>query len=319
MAIDKANILNVPLIVAGDLHDTKANLRGECVLAMIDTFNLCHKKPYIIIGNHCRLNEKDVKHSLTFLAPYAHIVDIEASTSLDDKTKQYLIAYHHDTGQLQKHLETIPKGSIVICHQGVHGSNSGEYIQDKTAVSKECFADFRTISGHYHARQDIKCGRPRKGGVGLFSYIGNPYTLNYGEANDPEKGFQVLHDDGSLEFVPTNLRKHIVYDLDINFLTPLSSLYLACNKEDLVWVKIHGSKSYMAPWDKDQCRRCIHGISDMEFKLTYHAKEITTNTDPMSRLEAALCIEDTLDTMIAEATNIPVEQKLRLKALWKDL
>ena len=35
MAIDKANSLGVPLIVAGDLHDTKANMRAECVNAMI--------------------------------------------------------------------------------------------------------------------------------------------------------------------------------------------------------------------------------------------------------------------------------------------
>ena len=39
MAIDEANKLSVPLIVAGDLHDTKANLRGECVNAMLSTFS----------------------------------------------------------------------------------------------------------------------------------------------------------------------------------------------------------------------------------------------------------------------------------------
>src|SRR5579862_1378127 len=75
MAIVKANKLEVPLIVAGDLHDTKANLRGECVNAMIETFKQCNKPPYIIVGNHDRINEKSHEHSLNFLAPYCHIVD----------------------------------------------------------------------------------------------------------------------------------------------------------------------------------------------------------------------------------------------------
>lgn len=44
MAITKANQLGVPLIVCGDLHDTKANLRGECVNAMLETFSRAIRK-----------------------------------------------------------------------------------------------------------------------------------------------------------------------------------------------------------------------------------------------------------------------------------
>ena len=51
-AIQKANELQVPLIVAGDLHDTKANLRGECINAMLETFNTCEQDIYFLIGNH---------------------------------------------------------------------------------------------------------------------------------------------------------------------------------------------------------------------------------------------------------------------------
>ena len=45
LAIDKALDLGIDLIVAGDLHDTKANLRGECVSVMRKTFKRCVSKP----------------------------------------------------------------------------------------------------------------------------------------------------------------------------------------------------------------------------------------------------------------------------------
>ena len=51
-AIAEANSLGVPLIVAGDLHDTKANLRGECVNAMIEAFAMLDHGCYILRGNH---------------------------------------------------------------------------------------------------------------------------------------------------------------------------------------------------------------------------------------------------------------------------
>src|SRR5882757_6401470 len=71
MAVAKANELNVPLIVAGDLHDTKANVRGEWINGMRDTFKLVTKvvgwngedikRVYILRGNHDAINEKSAE------------------------------------------------------------------------------------------------------------------------------------------------------------------------------------------------------------------------------------------------------------------
>lgn len=228
-AIAKANDLDIPLVIAGDLHDTKANLRGECVNAMLRTMGICQHRPYIIVGNHDRINEKSPDHALNFLRPYAHIID--SPTRLPG-SNIIGIPYYHDSEEFTADLAKIPLDHVVIMHQGVIGSNSGEYYVDKSAIQASTFQGRRVISGHYHTRQDIICPNS-----GLVSYIGNSYTLNFGEARDPAKGYQLLNSDGSLTFIPTNLRKHIVFEINA-----VDSPDLQANLEDLVLVKIAGTR-----------------------------------------------------------------------------
>lgn len=310
-AIAKANSLEVPLIVAGDLHDTKANMRGECVNAMLETFSLCKIQPFVLVGNHDRLNEKSPAHALNFLKEVATI--IESHTVLIHAGFR-LIPYYHDPEELKAYLKTIPGGSIVIMHQGVQGSDAGDYIQDKTALPKECFKDFRVISGHYHRRQNIHCSTELESalnnGAGVFSYIGNPYTLNYGEANDPEKGFQILMDDGSLKFVPTNLRKHVVWEVSINEIgeKPLPQVRVG----DLLWIKIKGTRESLVPFTKDFVSKALELTG--AFKLDLIPTD-TETTAPEQTKE--LSQGELLDAMVDSLSNTSNDQKERLKSLWK--
>jgi len=186
--------------------------------------------------------------------------------------------------------------NILIMHQGITGSNSGEYIQDKSAITKDDVAGMRVISGHYHARQTIELPDG-----GKWDYIGNPYTTNFGEANDPPKGFQILMDDGSLEFVPTNLRKHVVMELD------LSRYEQFVNNpnfgDDLVWLKVKGTKEQLANFKKPfDCRLDLIPLDT----VTQASAQNLTQTE-------------LLDQLIDSLTNTSDESKARLKQTWKDL
>lgn len=308
-AIHEANFAQVPLIVAGDLHDSKANLRAECVNAMIETFKLCDQKPYVLIGNHCRINEKSEEHSLNFLAPYVVLVEKPYclwAKGLGDPL--YLISYHHDSEKLKQYLKTfMPKEAILIMHQGIQGSNSGDYIQDKSAITKDDVSGLRVISGHYHQRQDIKLPND-----GLWTYTGNPYTLNYGEANDPEKGFHVLMDDGSLEFVSTNLRKHVVIELGAYESYDLISgpSLDKIGKDDLVWVKIVGTKEQLVKINKSDLSKEL-GLESFRLELKPVDQKIpSVKTKPKSQFEL-------LDSIIDSLTSTEDQTKVRLKDLWK--
>ena len=309
-AVSKANSLRVPLIVAGDLHDTKAQHRAECQEAMLSTFSQCWESPIVLVGNHCRRNEKSPEHSLHFLGSVARIVDRPVTTRQYGFTAQ-LIPYQHSAEDFKKALD--PGVPLVICHQGIIGADMGHYVQDKSAITKEDVAGYRVISGHYHRRQDIKCGRPRKGAVGLFSYIGNPYTLTFAEAKDPAKGYQILMDDGTLEFVPTNLRKHIVWEIaypDLRHYVKSMPPYVC--PEDLVWIKITGSPSELAALSKETLGQQLLGHSNYRLeKISVQAAEEikrTPNSGPAELMDALI-----------DKTEGGETERAALKKLWRGL
>lgn len=307
-AIAKANELDVPFIVAGDLHDTKANIRGECIKAMIETFQQCKTSAYVLVGNHCRINEKGEAHSLEFLRSYATIIDLPSALMAPYPNEIHLLPYYSSPEALQEVLDTLPKGSTIIMHQGVQSAHMGHYVQDKTSLPQEAFADFRVISGHYHRRQDIKCGRPRKGAVGLFSYIGNPYTLNFGEALDPPKGFQVLMDNGILEFHPTNLRKHVVLEMDgLGGAQQTGDI----NPGDLVWIKIKAPKSLLVTVKKDK-------LLPPEFGLNFKLDLIPSDSEDLQPIKEHLQDDAIMDKLI-DALPDGKEHKTYLKGLWREL
>jgi hypothetical protein len=317
-ALRKAEELNVPLIDCGDLLDSKAIIRAECANALIAVLSTAKVPVKLLVGNHTLVNEKGKEHALNFLRPYATVID---SPVWDIQLESWLLPYYSDNEELKKVLDTIPEGSRVICHQGVVGANMGTYVVDKSSLSADHFSNFRTISGHFHCRQDIKCGRPRKGAVGLFSYVGSPLTHSFGEANDPEKGFQILMDDGSLEFVPTNLRKHVVLEASIDDFhvksneLPFSILSASArqtNEGDLLWLKVTGPRSELKKLNKEQIGKKLLGHSN--YKLDLIDASIDEPETPRLNLSDSDLLDSIIDNM-AETS----DQKRRLKSLWKEI
>ena len=303
-AITKANELDVNLIVAGDMHDTKANMRGECVKAILEVITRCHKEPIIIVANHDRLNEKNPEHSLEFLRDKARLI-----TKIQHIPPfGFFIPYYHDPEELRRDLKLISKGSRLIMHQGIAGSNSGEYIQDKSAITPNDVAGLRVISGHYHCRQDIKLPDG-----GLWSYIGNPYTLNFAEANDPEKGYQILYDDGSLEFVPTNLRKHVAIMIEFRISIMSIKAIDSIMPDDLVKVTVKGNKEFINSMPRETIEALLH--LQQSFKLDY----VDTSTAPkLEATEGYKTPQVRLDELIV-ASDFTDDRKERLKTLWRSM
>lgn len=303
-AIDKANELNVPLIVSGDLHDTKSVLRGECVKAMIDTLKRCYKTPYILVGNHDLINEKSKEHSLEFLRPYARVIDRPAYWE-----GLYFIPYQHDPKEFLRHLSPVPEGSIVICHQGVNEADMGDYVQDKSAVRFSELKPCRYIAGHYHRVQTIDAlGGGRK--LASFSYVGNPYTLSFGEASDGPKGYGILSESGRLSFVATNLRRHRV--IIAHSESTWEDTSIVFSPDDLVWVKYSGPRSELARVNKAELVKRL-GLPSVNFKLDLIPVEESIVIKKESKSGGQI-----LDQLIDETCESQ-ENKDQLKVFWRNL
>jgi DNA repair exonuclease SbcCD nuclease subunit len=302
---DLAQELEVVPIIAGDLLDGKAIIRGEVMNRLISIFESYHFdescKPMILRGNHDALSEQSSLHSLTFLRPYANVIEKDMQ---DPETELYFIPYQNSAEQLQQILNGIPKGSHLIMHQGIQTAFMGHYQQDKTSLPPEAFKDFRVVSGHYHRHQTIKCGKK-----GSFTYVGSPYTTSFAEANDGLKGISILYSDGTLEVVPTHLRKHVIIErTPVNVLLPLDGH----NNDDLVWLKVTGPASELAKLKKVEVGSKLLGHANFKFdKIPLEAEEVV-------KVEKKQTGEEVLDSIIEASAETP-EQKTFLKKLWRDI
>lgn len=251
-ALQKASDLKVPLVVAGDTLDAKNNMKATCVNKLIGLFSygrdILNVKMFVMVGNHDRINERYfncMQHSLRFLMPYCTVVSTTYGIyEADSPDNVVFISYCPDNEVLNKILKNIPpraRGRIVM-HQGYTKAKFGHYINDKSAVPHESIKDFKVISGHYHEGQTISLD-----GYNSWTYIGNPYTLNFGEANHPDKGFAIVYEDFSMQRIPLyGLRKHVVDHLVVDDPTQLHTLTsIDSEEEDLIWVKLHGKKSVL--------------------------------------------------------------------------
>jgi DNA repair exonuclease SbcCD nuclease subunit len=314
----KAKLLNVPLVIAGDTLDSKAVVRAECANKLISMLSVIDAPDTImLVGNHDLCNEKGKDHSLNFLKPYCTVIDSPQIGRLLS-TEAMLIPYQSDPQAIKNILSdeehSCPK--LIIMHQGIIGSEAGHYIQDKSALSKEDVADFRVISGHYHKRQHIITNHKEVNWIGTFSYIGNPYTLGFGEANDPPKGFQILMDDGSLEFVPTNLRKHVIIEHDLTTDESKWSsgpIIMDGNIMDLVWVKIKGTKEQLMAFNKNEW------LKDKGIPRNVKIDLIPTETETAEVVQIENTSQDQVfDGLIDSLTNTSEDRKTRLKTMWKN-
>ncbi len=308
-ALIKSQELGVPLIIAGDLNDTKAVMRAECVNSILSI--LKEKKEadrvVVLVGNHDRLNEKSKEHSLHFLDNIAEVID---SPTFDPKLNLWLVPYFSDMEALAEFLKIPHPGDTLIMHQGIKGAFMGEYVVDKSSIDTELVADFRVISGHYHRTQDIVCGRPRKNAVGLWTYIGTPYSITAAEAQDGPKGIQLLKSNGLLEKIPLNLRKHVTVERDH---TEVLESVPDLRSEDLFWLKVHGPASELDKLNKKQIGMALIGHENFKLDLipseTAQRERIDTNKLPDDQI---------LDQLIQESSE-PEEQKQYLQTLWREI
>lgn len=297
-AIDYSNKAKIPLIIAGDLHDTKAIIRAEVANRLIEVIRSAKQEVLFLVGNHDLINEKGEENGLTYLSfavETGGVVKVPC-----EYLGLALLPYQNDSQKVVDFVKTLKPGTTLIMHQGVRGAYMGDYVQDKTSVDPKVFEHLTVYSGHYHRHQK----------VGTVTYLGSPFTHTYGEANDGPKGFLVLYEDGSYHQEVLDYRKHLVFNISYQ---KLHTLPKDTKPDDLVWVKISGPKSILSGITKE---RVGQFLGRDNFKLDLIPDDIVRISNDSSKPESSNT--ELLDSIINDSTETP-ERKERLKKLWRDL
>jgi DNA repair exonuclease SbcCD nuclease subunit len=310
-AIKWANDTGLPLVIAGDLNDTKAIIRAECLNRILDELSRAQTRVYVLVGNHDRINEKAEAHSLEFLKQVPGVEVIDEPTEVSELSA-YLIPYQHDTEHLRAILAEIPAGSTLIMHQGIRGAFMGEYVVDKSSIEPEALAPFRVISGHYHRAQTIITDGKKHDmdfQVGTFTYIGTPYSITHAEANDGPKGFRIMREK-TLSLIPCGLRKHVKIQRRVeDVLDPIEGLH----SDDLLWLQVSGPASQLEKLSKKEIGEALIGHQNFKLDLIYDSVELMS-----AEQVSSLTDEQLLDKIIADSEETP-EQKEFLQKLWREI
>ncbi len=161
------------------------------------------------------------------------------------KEETTYIKYLSKIKEAQKTIKEIPRNVIqILCtHIAVNGVKNNENHEVMDGVEQSKFNMFdKVFTGHYHNQSKV--------GKNIY-YIGSAYSKNFGEDN--EKGFTILYDDGSHEFIKAEFKEYnkVVVDLnkEVN-LTKLLSQY--SNHKDYIRFEFVGSKEKLKSLDRNK-------------------------------------------------------------------
>ena len=192
------------IIVGGDMFTSRSSQTLAVLLAVKRALDRAVREGrYITIaeGNHDKVDCKstDGYNHLWIGQKNIDIVDDFRLISWDGCNYAILVvSYFPESGEFARRFEDVCRGLdgfskdniILYIHEGVHGALGNFEIEGE--LPQEMFAGFKCVlCGHYHNRIKIK-------GTNI-EYIGSSRQHNFGE--DEEKGYTIVFDDGSYEFV----------------------------------------------------------------------------------------------------------------------
>jgi DNA repair exonuclease SbcCD nuclease subunit len=209
------------IVFGGDLLQDRQKIH---VISYEKTFNLIRRfmsnypdlRLYLLVGNHDMwFNDK---WDVSSISPYEAIPGVEvinrpsAVEIAPGYTIDFLPYTKNPPEDIAKHFKE--KSPVLIAHIAVDGAQLNSHHQSKAEVSVEFEGDMtkvdvglfscweRVFMGHYHCAQKLN---------DRVEYVGSPYELNFGEANQ-EKHIVVLDlDTLETEYVVNDFSpKHLI-------------------------------------------------------------------------------------------------------------
>lgn len=230
-ALDICKKRDIPeIIVGGDLWQSRSSQTLDTLLAVRQAIiKATHQGVELTLaeGNHDLVDQEALLGYSHLFSEYPNVSAVDDYTAIEygDNLVLYVMSYFPENGSFMDRLSDLllndfdkKKHNILYIHEGINGALS---VPSDHELPTDIFADFDTVLvGHYHNRCHIK-------GTNI-DYIGSSRQHNFGE--DEEKGYTLLYDDGSYEFIKNevNIRYKVIdlalQDINNDFIEELNDI-----------------------------------------------------------------------------------------------
>lgn len=204
------------ILFLGDLVLSRASQTLDILLAIYDIFEKCRMLSidiHVINGNHCKKDLESVRGYANVFNSFSNVSVIGewGEVAIDNSIGIGMISYFPENGSFVNKLTAIEEHfsslhydyKLLLLHQGILG---GLVTPTDNDLPTSLFHKWdKVFVGHYHNRNRI----PNTN----IEYIGSSRQHNFGE--DEEKGYTVLYNDGSHEFIQNRANvRYKVIDVD---------------------------------------------------------------------------------------------------------
>lgn len=275
------NITNI--IWLGDIFNSRESQRQE-VLTFLSNVLVEYKKAgleiYCLPGNHDKTdyNSYDSFLDCFVLAPHFHLLKKASCFELGG-IKFDSVPFFNEEKWVEE-FSKIPKkiaGQILLSHIAVDGSinNDGSKVGSEN-IKPPMFSHYKSVFlGHYHNAQQV--------GKNIW-HLPSTRQNNFGEDN--EKGFTVLYDDFSTEFVKSKFTEFVKFRIDLSESSIEEAMELAktIEKENArITFEFQGSEDKLYALDKKFFVNLGISVStknkDVEVEDIEYAEEVKKMTD----------------------------------------
>ncbi len=264
------------VVVGGDMFTASASQRLPVLLAVKHAIQKATAKNlYLTIanGNHDFVDEEAIEGYNHLFQGYkgVEVVDVYKILEWDGCAFPLVVmSYFPENGSFTKRLTELKddlvnqykfdlENVILYIHEGIKGALGSLDIPKE--VPAEIFNDFHSVLvAHYHNRVELA-------GTDIM-YVGSSRQNNFGE--DEEKGYTILYDDGTTEFVKNGVNTRYasidvaIEDIDEAFMKKLADYHDCPPVPYKVRVRIKCTDAQAKAYDKKILLDA--GANKVEFK-----------------------------------------------------
>jgi DNA repair exonuclease SbcCD nuclease subunit len=193
--LDKRNIKDI--IFCGDWHHNRSEISVNTLQTSADILTILEKyNKIMILGNH------DIY--------YKHRIDVNSLSIFKDRKNITIIDNIYTINAFDKtitlcpwntSIDNIPKSDIIFGHFEIKSFKMNAYkvCEEGLGINELLDKSSLVISGHFHHRHEKVSAK------GTILYVGNPFQMDFGDANNSKGAYILDLDDLKYSFIENNI------------------------------------------------------------------------------------------------------------------